>query len=176
MYASPTRFALLLSFTTLLPCPPPSPVLRIFPSLFLPSGVPSGALLILGGPPTRSGFHHACLISPEGDYLLEHVTTSACHTPFPMASLTPAALDTLLHLLETPPPCSNKKRPHSAYRGLDPSLLPPPVITSPAVSIRGTTFFPVLSRLAPTRRLPRAFSLLRAGGHPCIRENVIPSI
>ena len=123
------------------------------PSLFLPSYVPSGALLILGGPPTRSGSHHACLISPEGDYLLEHVTTSACHTPFPMASLTPAALDTLLHLLETPPPCSNKKRPHSAYRGLDPSLLPPPVITSPAVSIRGTTVFPSRFHQTFTARL-----------------------
>ena len=142
MYASPTRLALLLSLTILLPCLSPSPVLRTFPSPYLASDVPPGALLILGGPHTSSGAHHACLISPEGDYLLEHVTTSACHTQFPVASLTPAALDTLLHLLETPPSCCNKKRPHSAYRGLDPSLHPTPVLTSPAVFIRGTISFP----------------------------------
>ena len=142
----------------------PSVPFFTFPSSCLASDVSPGALLILGGPPTSSGAHHACIISPEGDYLLEHVTTSVCHTQFPVASLTPAALDTLLHLLETPPYCCSKKRLHSAYRGLDPSPRPTPVITSPAVFIRGTTSFPSFPVSLPpdVYRAPPLSSVLEA--------------
>ena len=38
----------------------------------------AGAMLIMGGPPTPNGAHHACIISPEGDYLVEHVSASVC--------------------------------------------------------------------------------------------------
>ena len=111
------------------------------PAQAVPTMPPLGALLILGGPPTSSGAHHACIISPEGDFLLEHVTAGVCHTHFPVSLLTPAALDTLLYLLETPPYCCSKRRLHSAYRGLGPPPRCPPATTPPA-SPQGTTSFP----------------------------------
>ena len=59
--------------------------------------------------------------------MVEHVTAHVCREHFPISSLTAPALDTLLHLLESPPSCCNARRLHSAYRNRPaaPSLAPP---------------------------------------------------
>ena len=128
---------------------------------------PTGAMLILGGPPTAGGAHHACVISPEGDFLLEHVSAGVCQTYFPVSSLTPAALETVLHLLETPPYCCSKKRLHSTHRGtIGLGTLPrrPPADATPHVPLLGVNFFPPFPVVLPrdAYRAPPLSAVLEA--------------
>ena len=86
--------------------------------------------MCFGGPRTVSGLHHVALISPCGDYLLEHASTSALRIPVPQDALTLPALSTLRSLLSSPPLCCYPPRV------VVPSRLPTPA--------------------APSRRPPRA--------------------
>ena len=82
----------------------------------------AGVLLCLGGRPTETGLHHVCLVSPEGDHRLEHVSTSALRTPVPLDGLTGPALATVQALLESPPVCKNapRHRHHTPRRPVPP--------------------------------------------------------
>ena len=63
-----------------------------------------------------TGLHHACIVTPHGDYCLEPASTAAFRQPAAYEELTPAAHTTILHLLQSPP--------------AEPVALPPPAAAS----------------------------------------------
>ena len=69
------------------------------------------------GPARRhTGLHHACIVTPHGDYCIEPASTAAFRQPAAYEELTPAAHTTILHLLQSPP--------------VEPAIPPPPTAAS----------------------------------------------
>ena len=176
MYAFPSRFALLLFFTTSLPCPSPPSVLRIFSQLIPPFLCSLRCLAYPWWPTNTQWFpsrlpnftrgrlfartcHYQRVPYPVS-YGFTHTRCSGHAVAFTGDSTSLQQQEASSFCLSRPRPISSPSSGHYFTRSLH----------------SGHHLFPVLSRLASTRRLPRAFSFLRAGGHPCIRENVIPSI
>ena len=50
-----------------------------------------------------TGLHHACIVTPHGDYCLEPASTAAFRQSAAYEELTPAAHATILSLLQSPP-------------------------------------------------------------------------
>ena len=64
----------------------------------------------------HTGLHHACIVTPHGDYCIEPASTAAFRQPAAYEELTPAAHTTILHLLQSPP--------------VEPATPPPPTAAS----------------------------------------------
>ena len=124
--------------------------LRLPPSDPPPSHHPHcpapGVVFCLGGRLTQQGLHHVCLVSPAGDFVMDHLSMVGLK-PFAHQQLTAPALATISSFHDLPPaPCCYARRPRR------PPPLPsstPRVPRPPPYSERRLLFPPFDVRLPP---------------------------